>query len=70
MPNLWLLPRPLVLASKSQARRALLAASGIPFEAIDAEVDERGVQATLPPDAEGRVLWRRAWRARRRDRRA
>ncbi len=56
MPNLWLLPRPLVLASKSQARRALLAASGIPFEAIDAGVDERGIQATLPPDAEGRTV--------------
>lgn len=53
MPNLWLLPRPLVLASKSQARRALLAASGIPFEAIDAGVDERRVQATLGGDATG-----------------
>lgn len=41
MPNLWLLPRPLVLASKSQARRALLAAAGIPFEGIDAQIDER-----------------------------
>ena len=47
MPNLWLLPRPLVLASKSQARRALLAAAGIPFEGIDAEVDERKVEAPL-----------------------
>lgn len=56
MPNLWLLPRPLVLASKSQARRALLAASGIPFEAIDAGVDERGVQGTLPADAEGSTV--------------
>ncbi len=44
MPNLWLLPRPLVLASKSQARRALLAAAGIPFEAVDAEIDERLVE--------------------------
>ncbi len=56
MPNLWLQPRPLVLASKSQARRALLAASGIPFEAIDAGIDERGVQATLPRDAEGSAV--------------
>ena len=53
MPDLWLLPRPLVLASKSQARRALLAASGISFEAIDAGVDERSVQAALGPDADG-----------------
>ncbi len=51
MPNLWLLPRPLVLASKSQARRSLLAAAGIPFEAIDAGIDERGIQATLPPSS-------------------
>ena len=56
MPNLWLLPRPLVLASKSQARRALLAASGIPFEAIDAGVDERGVQATLGAAADGATV--------------
>lgn len=47
MPNLWLLPRPLILASKSQARRALLAAAGIPFEGIDAEVDERKVETPL-----------------------
>lgn len=53
MPNLWLLPRPLVLASKSQARRALLAASGIPFEAIDAGVDERRLQTDLGAEADG-----------------
>ena len=47
MSNLWLLPRPLILASKSQARRSLLAASGIPFEAIDAEIDERVVEKPL-----------------------
>lgn len=47
MSHLWLLPRPLILASKSQARRALLAASGIPFEAIDSAVDEREIDAPL-----------------------
>lgn len=47
MPNIWLLPRPLVLASKSQARRALLAAAGIPFEGVDAEVDETAVGTGL-----------------------
>ena len=47
MSNLWLLPRPLILASKSQARRSLLAASGLPFEAIDAEIDERVVEQPL-----------------------
>lgn len=56
MPNLWLLPRPLVLASKSQARRSLLAAAGIPFEAIDAGIDERGIQASLAPGAAGAVV--------------
>ncbi len=47
MTALWLADRPLILASKSQARRALLAASGIPFEAMDAQVDERDVEAPL-----------------------
>ena len=45
MPHLWLFPRPLILASKSQARRALLAAAGIPFEGIEADIDERLVEA-------------------------
>ena len=53
MPNLWLLPRPLILASKSQARRSLLAAAGISFEAIDAEVDERVVEAPLRSNGSG-----------------
>lgn len=44
MPDLWLLPRPLILASKSQARRALLAAAGIPFEGIESNIDERLVE--------------------------
>lgn len=56
MPNLWLLPRPLVLASKSQARRVLLAASGIPFEAIDSGIDERGIQAALGLGADGGLV--------------
>lgn len=47
MPNLWLLPRPLVLASKSQARRALLAAAGVPFEAIDAGIDEGDIKRSM-----------------------
>ena len=47
MTGLWLADRPLLLASKSQARRALLAASGIPFETMDAQIDEREVEAPL-----------------------
>ena len=53
MPDLWLLPRPLILASKSQARRALLAAAGLPFEAIVSAVDERAIQYGLGPQSCG-----------------
>ena len=57
MPNLWLLARPLVLASKSRARRSLLAAAGIPFEAIDADVDERALEApTLAAGGDGATI--------------
>ncbi len=57
MSTLWLLPRPLILASKSQARRALLAAAGISFEAIDAQVEERGIKQKLRAQgAEGAVI--------------
>jgi septum formation protein len=42
---LWLAARPLMLASKSAARRALLEAAGIPIEIEAADIDERGVEA-------------------------
>jgi len=42
---LWLARRPLVLASKSAARRALLDAAGIPVEIRPADIDERAVEA-------------------------
>jgi len=45
---LWRAEYPLVLASGSAARRALLAAAGLPFEAVPAEIDERAVEAALP----------------------
>lgn len=35
---------PLVLASKSASRRAMLAAAGVAFEAIPADLDERAVE--------------------------
>ena len=41
---LWLDPRPLMLASKSASRRALLEAAGIPIEIHPADVDERGIE--------------------------
>jgi len=47
MTALWRGSAPLLLASKSSARRALLAAAGIPFESIAASIDERAVEAPL-----------------------
>lgn len=46
---LWLDPAPLVLASRSPARRAMLAAAGIPVELTIAEIDERSVEARAGP---------------------
>lgn len=42
---LWRSDAPLVLASKSAARRALLEAARLPFEAVSVEVDERALEA-------------------------
>jgi septum formation protein len=42
---LWLAPDPLVLASRSAARRALLEAAGIAVELQPADLDERSVEA-------------------------
>ena len=42
---LWLGPRPLLLASKSTARRAMLEAAGIPVEIEPADIDERDIEA-------------------------
>ena len=42
---LWLLAEPLVLASRSGARAALLAAAGIAVEVLPADIDERGIEA-------------------------
>jgi septum formation protein len=41
---LWLLDQPLILASQSKVRRALLEAAGIPVEARPAHLDERAVE--------------------------
>jgi septum formation protein len=41
---LWLGTKPLVLASKSAARRALLNNAGIPAEIWPAEIDERAIE--------------------------
>jgi septum formation protein len=42
---LWLADWPLVLASKSQSRRAILAGAGIPIEVVPADIDERAIEA-------------------------
>jgi septum formation protein len=45
--SLWLLPEPLVLASRSAVRRAVLEAASIPVEVRPADVDERGIERKL-----------------------
>src|SRR3569833_1945021 len=47
---LWLAAQPLVLASKSAARRAVLEAAGIPVEIQPADIDERAVEARAGAD--------------------
>lgn len=42
---MWISDRPLILASQSRSRQTLLAAAGLTFEAIPAQLDERTVQA-------------------------
>jgi septum formation protein len=46
----WLAPAPLVLASRSAARRALLEAAGIPIEPCPADLDERALEARAAAD--------------------
>lgn len=45
----------IILASKSQSRRAMLDAAGVPHELIPAELDERAVEASLQECAPGEV---------------
>jgi septum formation protein len=42
--TLWRGTKPLILASQSRARKMLLANAGLPFEAMPADIDERGLQ--------------------------
>lgn len=43
--SLWRGTSPLILASQSGARKMLLANAGLEFEAVTADIDERGIQA-------------------------
>ena len=42
--TIWRGKDPLILASQSRARQMLLSNTGIPFEAVPADIDERAVQ--------------------------
>jgi septum formation protein len=48
-------PSPLVLASQSGSRKAMLEAAGVPFEAVPADLDERAIEAGLGDAAPGEV---------------
>lgn len=52
---LWRASEPLVLASQSVARRAVLEAAGIPIEVRPAGIDERAVEAQAGPQGPGEV---------------
>jgi septum formation protein len=41
---LWLADRPLVLASKSEIRHAILRDAGVPVEIVPADIDERAIE--------------------------
>jgi len=43
--GLWLAAAPLLLASRSASRRAVLASAAIPVEAVPADIDERAIEA-------------------------
>jgi septum formation protein len=51
----WRGTKPLILASQSPARQALLANAGIAFEAIPAEIDERAIQLASGLSSPGEI---------------
>ena len=53
--TLWRGKHPLILASRSQARQALLANAGIDFEAVPADIDEREIQKASGLSAPGDI---------------
>lgn len=59
--SVWRADKPLILASKSGSRQALLRNAGLPFEAMPATIDERAIQGTsglASPDAIAALLAR------------
>jgi septum formation protein len=53
--TIWRGKYPLILASKSSARQALLANAAIPFDAMPADVDERALQKNSGLSAPGEI---------------
>ncbi len=53
--TLWRGRLPLILASQSRARQTLLGGAGIDFEAVPADIDERGVQEASGLAAPGEI---------------
>jgi septum formation protein len=53
--SLWRAAEPLVLASQSAVRRAVLEGAGIPLEVVPADIDERGIAARAGIDDPGEV---------------
>jgi septum formation protein len=60
--GLWLADAPLVLASRSESRRAVLAGAAIPIEILPADIDERAIemQAGRKPAGEVALMLARA----------
>ena len=53
--GLWLADEPLVLASRSESRRAVLAGAGIPLEVLPADIDERAIEAQAGLKSPGQI---------------
>lgn len=53
--TIWRGNKPLILASQSRARKMLLANAGLSFEAIAADINERGVQLASQLSSPGEI---------------
>jgi septum formation protein len=53
--TVWRGSKPLILASQSKARQALLTGAGLAFEAVPAELDERAIELASALSAPGEV---------------
>ncbi len=54
-PRLWLADAPLVLASRSESRHAVLAGAALAVEILPADVDERAIEAAASDKSPGAV---------------